>query len=518
MLRLIFLLLLILVHVVPGFARTISSAADRTSPPNQSISWTDWSDDAFEKAKKENKFVILDLEAVWCHWCHVMNQQTYGNAAVAKLINAHFIALRVDQDSRPDLSNRYQEYGWPATIIFAPSGLEIAKRAGYIPPGEMSQLLRNIVRHSGEPELKPEELISQKSAVFSATTQTAPPGPAVGQDAKPYLPTVLRTKLQKECFDGYDATNAGWGTEHKYMDGDTVEFCLVRAQAGDAQCAQMAKDTLKAAGNLIDPIWGGVYQYSTDGDWHHPHFEKIMQMQGEDMRIFTLAYQLWHDPAYLQAAKEIEKFLHLFLTSPSAAFYTSMDADLIPGTPSKKYFALHDTDRRKKGIPKIDKHCYSRENGWAINGLVALYAATDDQTYLDQAVSAANWVIANRSLADGGFRHDQIDKAGPYLSDTLSMGRAFLALYAATADRRWLTHAEQCASFIGKHFPIPTKDGSGYATAEAKPKQLITPEPLVDENVMLTAGQICSITTLGTPVISRWQSMRCVIWRRRKQQ
>src|SRR5215472_4765928 len=80
------------------------------------IAWQSWSDSAFEKAQRENKPVILDLEAVWCHWCHVMDHETYGNPAIAKLLKEHFVTLKVDQDSRPDLSSRYQEYGWPATI------------------------------------------------------------------------------------------------------------------------------------------------------------------------------------------------------------------------------------------------------------------------------------------------------------------------------------------------------------------------------------------------------------------
>src|SRR4051794_10538022 len=83
------------------------------------IAWQPWSDKLFETAKKENKLVILDLEAVWCHWCHVMDEQTYSDPEVKKLIGSNYIAVRVDQDSRPDLSNRYEDYGWPATIFFS---------------------------------------------------------------------------------------------------------------------------------------------------------------------------------------------------------------------------------------------------------------------------------------------------------------------------------------------------------------------------------------------------------------
>jgi hypothetical protein len=209
-------------------------------------------------------------------------------------------------------------------------------------------------------------------------------------------------------------------------------------------------------------------------------------MQAEDMRAFALAYEIYNDSKYLQAAKDIEKFLKTFLTSPDGAFYTSMDADVVQGEHSGEYFKLDDADRRKQGIPRIDKHLYARENGWAINGLVALYGADSNQEYLDDAIKAANWVIANRSLPNGGFRHDEHDNAGPYLDDNLAMGRAFLSLYGATGERKWLVKAQASAAFIDKNFKLVHTKGlaAGYApggvTTSGPPQT-----PTVDQNVMV---------------------------------
>src|SRR5882724_9402172 len=105
------------------------------------IDWQPWSDAIFDQAKRENKFVLLDLEAVWCHWCHVMDETTYKSPEVIALIQSKYIPVRVDQDSRPDLSNRYEDYGWPATVVFGPGGGEIVKRQGYIEPRQMIGLL-----------------------------------------------------------------------------------------------------------------------------------------------------------------------------------------------------------------------------------------------------------------------------------------------------------------------------------------------------------------------------------------
>ncbi|HEY9869720.1 MAG TPA: DUF255 domain-containing protein [Candidatus Obscuribacterales bacterium] len=445
------------------FAVLPSSASNTAGSGAGGLRWESWSDGVFERAKREKKFVLLDLEAVWCHWCHVMDEKTYRNPAVIKLIRSKYIPVRVDQDSRPDLSNRYEDYGWPATVVFNSSGGEIVKRAGYIPPDEMTSLLTAIIKDpTPGPSVQPKKSITYARDAF--------------------LSAALRKELQGRYVAGYDEEKAGWGTYHKFMDWDSVEYSMARAKGGDERAARMARETLAAQLKLIDPVWGGVYQYSTDGDWDHPHFEKIMQMQAENMRIYSQAYLLWNDPKYLKAATDIHRYLKAFLLSPEGCFYTSQDADLVKGKHSGDYFSLSDAERRKRGMPAVDRHMYARENGWAINALVALYSATGDEQYFDQARRAAEWIIKNRSLPGGGFSHDSKDPAGPYLGDTLAMGRAFLSLYAASGDRQWLSRAEQAADFIGKHFQTA---GAGFVTADVAKAGIHKPEPQRDENVMM---------------------------------
>src|SRR5476649_622797 len=107
--------------------------------------WVGWSDSVLAQAKREHKFVLLDLEAVWCHWCHVMDVTTYRDPKVIALLNKQYLTVKVDQDSRPDLSNRYEDYGWPATVVFDGDGHEIVKRQGYLAPDEMASMLQAIV-------------------------------------------------------------------------------------------------------------------------------------------------------------------------------------------------------------------------------------------------------------------------------------------------------------------------------------------------------------------------------------
>ena len=416
------------------------------SPSPEPIAWTDWSDGVFERARKEDRFVLLDLGAVWCHWCHVMEETTYKDPKVVELVRARYLAVRVDQDARPDLSNRYEDYGWPATVIFDKSGAELAKFQGYVPPARMASLLQGII---DDPTPGP--------SVMEGREPDVTPAP------EPRLSDAQRGELVELLAHRYDTEQGGWGFSHKFLDWDAVEICILRAREGDTRAEAMARETLAKQTKLIDSVWGGVNQYSDSGDWEHPHFEKIMQFQAENLRIYSLAYTQWRDPSYLKAARDVHRYLTTFLMGPEGAFYTSQDADVVQGEHSGEYYDLPDAERRKRGIPRVDTHQYTRENGWAIHGLVALHAATGDAEPLRQALAAARFIVANRALPGGGFRHDEKDSAGPYLGDTLAAGRAFLSLYQVTKDAEWLRRAEEAAAFIQSRFEAP--GGAGFSTA-----------------------------------------------------
>lgn len=428
--------------------------------------WSEWSDDLFTRAAAEKRFVILDLEAVWCHWCHVMEKTTYADPKVQALLAEKYLPVRVDQDANPDLSSRYGDWGWPATIVFGPDGTEIAKIRGYIEPERMQALLKAII---DDPS----------------------PGPSVGEafDIKPsetaFLNKEARAALTKNFDESYEEKLGGWGENQKFIDADSMDFALTRAEAGDATAIRRARQTLDAAIGLIDPVWGGVYQYSEGGSWTKLHFEKIISFQAQYLRQYSQAYALWKDPKYLAAARSIETYLATFMTSPEGAFYVSQDADLNHDVDGHKYYALPDGERHKLGMPRIDKNRYARENGWAISGIAAYYNITDDARALAIAERAARWVIDNRSLPDGGFRHGEKDRGGPFLGDTLAMGQAFLDLYAATGNRDWLTRAARAGDFVAGF----RDEAGGFVTsktAEGKTGVLAKPAKLLDDQVQVS--------------------------------
>lgn len=416
------LLLLIFISGVHG------ASADEDSP----ILWRGW-EGAFEQAKAEDRFVILNLEAVWCHWCHVMAGTTYKDPRVVRLISEHTVPVKVDQDARPDLGLRYQDYGWPATIIFDKDGHELARLGGYQDPDEMVAVLEKLLAN---PEPLPDEGPGARGSVALDGVQSA----------------LLETHYRR-----YDSERGGWGRVHKFVNSRVVEFCLEMSLGGSKKDETMARTTLTANLALVDPVWGGVYQYSDSGVWNSPHYEKIMATQAGNLRVYSLAYAQYGDPAYLAAARSIAGYMTTFLRSPEGAFFPSQDADLVQGKKAHDYFALSDAERRKLGIPRVDPHLYARENGWAIEAL-ALYAGiADDKAALRQAMQAAEWVLKERRRPYGEFAHG--DGEGGFLGDTLACGRGFLALYQATGDPRWLRLASECAGAIGRLFVSSSVDG-----------------------------------------------------------
>ena len=438
----------------PAFATTAST-----------IDWVRDEKAAFSTAKAGHRFVLLYLEAVWCHWCHVMDHDTYSDPQIAAQIAAHYVPLRIDQDSRPDLANRYRDYGWPATIVFSADGEEIVKRQGYQPPERFLRLLRAIVE-----DPSPEN-------VSAATAQQMHSSGKKGQ-----LDESLRQKLAARHRDTDDPELGGLQLNHKFLDRDSVEYALTRADVGDGTEKALARRTLDAARALFDPAWGGVYQYSTNADWQHVHYEKLATVQAEYLRVYALAWASWHRDADKQAVAAIRRYLDGFLRAPGGGYYVSQDADLRPGEHSDAYFALDDSHRRALGLPRVDKHVYTQQTAAIAEALATWAEVSGDAGALGQARDALCWVRKSRALAQakGGYRHDERDGAGPYLADTLAVGRAALALYRADADRQWLQISVDAADFIEAHF----RNGRGGYDGAAS-RGPIAAALQVDENISL---------------------------------
>lgn len=444
--------------------------------------WKSWSVTAFERARKENRFVILDLEAVWCHWCHVMKGTTYTDRKVVELLGSRYVTIRVDQDANPDLSARYGDWGWPATIIFAPDGSELVKRRGYISPENMASLLQAVI---DDPTPGPSVAAAQDIAPSDS--------PALNQ--------ASREALNARFAEAYDARNGGWGTVHKFIDPDAMDWALLQAERGDQAAKSMATTTLGRAMALIDPEWGGIYQYSDKEDWSSPHYEKIMWYQSNGLRQYASAYALFKEPAYLRAAQDIYRYLTTSLLNSDGAFFATQDADVDRAMLGKDFYALSSDQRRQLGRqPRIDGNLYARENGWAISSLVAFSNVTGDAAALEKGRRAAEWVVANRQNSDGTFRHGASDRGGPFIGDTIAMGNAALDLYAATGERKWLDLAHTTGAALAR-FRDPEGGFRSSLATEGRSGVLAKPFKAIDEQVQAARLSIRLWRYLGDPAI-----------------
>ena len=454
-----FALLLLSVPTLPSQAN-----AEQQPPP---IEWRPWNKKLFDDAKQTKRFVILDLNAKWCHWCHFMEKRTYAHPDVRRMIDTGYLATKVDQDANPDLATRYGDWGWPATIIFDPNGKEVAKLRGFQRPSRMTAILYTILAH---PERVP---------------KLPPKQPVIASD-QAFLTKEQRHQLTGVLAATYDHEHAGWGRRLKFLQPEVIEYALRQTALGDSKLERQLRETMNAASTLLDPEWGGLYQYSHERDWSAPHFEKIMAFQANGISLYAMAYKILGDKKHLTTAEHVAKYLLTKLRGPDGAFYTSQDADLDDQVLGKDFYKLSASERAKLGRePSIDKSIYARENGWAAKALLDLYATTGKEQYLAAAGDALEWIVKHRSIPGGGFAHGEKDKAGPYLDDSIAMARAMLAYYMATGEATWLARSAKTVDFIAANFKHPKAGWIASVKPSAEAAAFSEPFVSIEQNIQL---------------------------------
>ena len=395
--------------------------------------WSAWSAEVFERAQAEDRIILINVVASWCHWCHVMDEETYGDPEVAAILAEHCVSVRVDSDARPDVAERYRAWGWPATAVLTPKGQPVLELRGFKNPKDFAALLRELVAERDAGTLKRRE----------------PPAPT------PPVPSELDAQRVDAIaqLDGfYGPEEGGWGQRQKYPFSEPLEHALWRGRLhGGTVWRARAEKTLRGQARLVDPVWGGMYQYSLEGDWDHPHYEKIAAIQAGALTSFSIAARVLDDPKWLAPAQAVRGYMNAFLRDPDGGYGTSQDADFRPegaeAVPGVEYYALSDADRRALGLPRVDTNVYADLNGLMIRGLVELSIAADDPEALADAIAAAERLSRTHRDPSGLFRHgqDDPDDGLRYLRDQAAMLWAFVALHRATADDRWLEQARTLA-------------------------------------------------------------------------
>jgi uncharacterized protein YyaL (SSP411 family) len=444
--------------------------------PKAPLAWAALEPATFTRAKAEGRFVVIDGAAEWCHWCHVMEATTYHDPRVRALLDARFIAVKVDVDSRPDFEERYGDWGWPATVLMTADGQELGKYRGYLAPDRFVDILEGVLDARGD------------GSDGGGETDAARAGAGGTPLSEEQIGAVVAW-TQNELDEYWDPRAGGWGRPQKVPLAWDNAWELVRARAGDATARPRALLALDRQRAIIDPVWGGLCQYSTDGDWQHPHYEKLMTYQAGAIDNYAAAYALTHEAAWLETAQAVRGFVDHFMTSPEGAFYTTMDADLNahdpakPYLPGKDYYARNDAGRRALGIPRVDTHEYARDNGLAIAAYVTLFEASGDATALASAERAARRIRATHATDAGGVLHGPRGEGESgkvlYLADNAAFGFALTRLYEATRAPEHLEAARKIAALLtgelldaqggGFYSSTPDPDAVGVFATRRKP-------------------------------------------------
>jgi uncharacterized protein YyaL (SSP411 family) len=439
--------------------------ASPSGAPREPLAWADFSPETFAKAKAERRFLIMDGSAEWCHWCHVMEATSYHDPSVRKLLDEHFIAVKVDVDSRPDIEERYGAWGWPATVIFSPDAQELGKYRGYIAPEDFAEILRDVVASGAK------AASGEKESPRGTAPKTALPEEMLG---------FVERWVSADLDEYYDEKQGGWGRTQKAPLAWDNAWALARAAAGDTKRREQALFTLEAQRGVIDPVWGGIYQYSTDGDWQHPHFEKLMPYEAGALDNYAAAYLLTGDAKLLDTAQALRRYIDTFLRGPAGGFYATQDADLNAHDRSKpyltghEYYAKGDAERRALGIPRVDTHEYARDNGLAIAAYATLYEATCksgtcDASVLATAKTAAERILSTHAGPKGGVTHDAGASSHGllHLGDNAAFAWGLARLYEASKDASYAKAAQDIVSFmLGS---LGDEDGGGFFESTVDP-------------------------------------------------
>ncbi len=302
---------------------------------HQKIDWRPWSEEAFELARREDKPVFLSTGAVWCHWCHVMAKESFEDWEIARLLNEHFITIKLDRDERPDIDRRYQQAvaamgggsGWPLSVFLTPDKQPFFGGT-YFPPEDRQGRpgFRNVLRSVHDfYKTKRKNVDDYSRRVREALRPEALSPSELGE---PMIDSAEEAMLG--LFDG---ENGGFGTAPKFPMPGALEFLIHRAAMNAGQFAgTAARRTLEAmaAGGFHDHLGGGFHRYSVDEAWTVPHFEKMADDNAGLLRNYIDGYSVFGDERFREVSLGIITFTREVLSDPLGGFYASQDADVTP--------------------------------------------------------------------------------------------------------------------------------------------------------------------------------------------
>ena len=470
------------------------------------MDWYPFGEEAFRKAQAEDKPIFLSVGYASCHWCHVMHRESFQDEEVARLLNAHFVPVKVDREERPDVDAAYMralvsltgQGGWPMSLFLTPEGKPFFGGT-YFPkedrmglPGFKRVLVAVAEAWAGKREAILEEAERLTRALWKSLTP--PPGP---------LPEGAEEEALDHLERAFDPEWGGFLPAPKFPQGPLLLYLLARAWEGEERAARLLRPTLRAMalGGVYDQVGGGFHRYSVDRFWRLPHFEKMLYDNALLARVYLGAYKLFGEDLFLRVARETLDWL-LSMQRREGGFHTALDAEsegeegryytwaevelreaLGEDFPlARRYFALGEDlgersvltawgeaearkvlgegffawregvraklqgARRRRMPPAVDDKVLADWSARAVRALAEAGRLFGEERYLEAARRGARFLLAHM-YREGLLRHTWRGSLGEeaYLSDQAFAALAFLELYAATGEWPYLDWAQRLA-------------------------------------------------------------------------
>jgi uncharacterized protein YyaL (SSP411 family) len=516
------------------------------------VNWYPWGKKALEKARNENKLIIVSIGYAACHWCHVMEHESFEDEEVAKFMNENFVAIKVDREERPDVDQVYMNAvqlitgrgGWPLNCITLPDGRPIYGGT-YFPKEQWIDMLKQISEFVKRNPDKAE----QQATSLTQSVQSSEMIVALTEEA-----TFTKNDLDA-VFENWkkniDFTHGGQPRAPKFPLPIGYQYLLQYnhfTQNEDALKAVKTTLDKMADGGIYDQIGGGFSRYSTDAYWKVPHFEKMLYDNAQLVSLYGAAYQKTKDPGYKTIVSETLNFIQRELTSDEGGFYASLDADsegeegkfyvwtkselentlgknaeliidyynvtekgnwehgkniLLKSESDKKIADKHNMseselaiqiseakrqllkERAKRIRPGLDDKILTSWNALMLKAYTDAYRVFDEQTYLDIALKNATFISAKMKESDHSLHRNYKNgnaTINAFLDDYAFTIEAFISLYQATFNERWLNEAQQLAAYALTHFH-DQNSGMFYYTSDLDPA-LIARKMEIADNVI----------------------------------
>ena len=397
--------------------------------PNRAseINWQRWSADAFEAARQSKRPILLSISAVWCHWCHVMDETTYSHPSVIELINRDYVPIRVDNDVRPDINQRYNMCGWPTTAFLTATG-DILTGGTYMPPDQMASALMRIADYyrANQAEISSRVLEARKRAA-SGVARSA------GE-----LDGGLVDEILESVKAGYDPRYGGFGNAPKFPQTDAILLLLEQSVLrSDQELRRKAVHTLESmtGGGTYDHVEGGFFRYSTTQDWSVPHFEKMLEDHAGLVQALALA-------GLTEQLLKTTGYLDRVLRDPRTGLYGgSQDAD-------EHYYSMDAAERAATTPPYVDHRVYTAWN--AALAVAYLEAGLPADRLLDSLFKDAYRKGEGMAHASG---------VGGQLADQVWSMWAAVRAYQHGLGDRWRKVALDLAAHIEERYGDPELGG-----------------------------------------------------------